>query len=308
MADLILHRVRLASSDGFGRAVPLEPFALLIRQLQLLAAQATVLAFRGTSAKPPRGAGFEEMLAMRLCDQAGDPATGDSILTFGAPRLGEAAPEVYGQSLIPGITDHRPPREATCFDLLAATLLDLIGGNQDSPRLDQGLLHTVADMQGVFIPPHRFSALWLESRRHLGTPQEHAVVCAVTRVTCQTAAAWSAVIPEARIVRLTGRLDMVQLSSASFVLTLDHNGGTVPGVVTDGDVHRLTGLLGRRITVIGRAIHRPSGRILRLEAQGLAIHDGEGPQDDEDPANLVVILDGPEEQGSGPVGMGSPGV
>ncbi|XYI04294.1 hypothetical protein ACMHYB_58455 [Sorangium sp. So ce1128] len=74
-------------------------------------------------------------------------------------------------------------------------------------------------------------------------------------------------------MRIAGLLDMVRVSTQSFAIKLD-DGEEIRGVLTGGSVDAAGVLLNRRVLVHGRAVYRPSGRILRLDAE--RIEDGEG--------------------------------
>ena len=72
--------------------------------------------------------------------------------------------------------------------------------------------------------------------------------------------------PPPRTVRVVGTLDMIGLSTGGFELILD-DGSTADGVLVVGDIAAKAHLAGSRVLVQGKAIYRPSGRLLRLEAQ-----------------------------------------
>ena len=73
--------------------------------------------------------------------------------------------------------------------------------------------------------------------------------------------------PKPQRIRITGRLDMVRVSTNSFALKLD-DGQEVRGVLTRGDIREVATLLvsNRRALVIGWVVYRPSGRVLRIDA------------------------------------------
>src|SRR5262245_18921539 len=73
-------------------------------------------------------------------------------------------------------------------------------------------------------------------------------------------------LPPPQRVRVVGRLDMIWQSRQSFVLTLD-DGQEIRGVLVEGDVSSITGLFNQRVVVHGRAVYRPSGQLLRLDAE-----------------------------------------
>lgn len=74
--------------------------------------------------------------------------------------------------------------------------------------------------------------------------------------------------PTTRRVRVVGRLDRVRLSTRSFAVHLD-DGTEVPCVLVDGDVVALRTLVTERVLVLGRAVYRRSGRVLRLNADSV---------------------------------------
>jgi len=84
----------------------------------------------------------------------------------------------------------------------------------------------------------------------------------------ENARSLSNLTPSPRQVRVVGKLDMVRHSTRSFALQLD-NGEEVKGVLQEGDPSFLQRYFGRDITVFGKAIYRPSGSLLRLDAHEL---------------------------------------
>ncbi len=80
--------------------------------------------------------------------------------------------------------------------------------------------------------------------------------------------------PSPRQARVVGKLDMVRHSTRSFGLLLD-DGDEVRGVLIDGTSEVLQGYFGKEITVLGKAIYRASGTLLRIDAaEILPLADG----------------------------------
>jgi hypothetical protein len=69
-------------------------------------------------------------------------------------------------------------------------------------------------------------------------------------------------------VRVVGRLDMVRISTRAFAIHLD-DGTEVRGVLPDGDIVALRALVNERVLMLGRAVYRRSGRVLRLDADSV---------------------------------------
>jgi hypothetical protein len=59
-------------------------------------------------------------------------------------------------------------------------------------------------------------------------------------------------------------LDMVRASNQTFGLQLE-DGDEVRGVLLDGRIEDMASLLNKRVLVLGKAVYRPSGRVLRLD-------------------------------------------
>ena len=58
---------------------------------------------------------------------------------------------------------------------------------------------------------------------------------------------------------------MIRSSTNSFAIKLT-SGQEVRGVLTNGEVARVTELFGQQVLILGRAIYRPSGQLLRIDA------------------------------------------
>jgi hypothetical protein len=77
-------------------------------------------------------------------------------------------------------------------------------------------------------------------------------------------------IPPDQQVRVAGKLDVLRHSDRMFTLVLE-SGAQVRGVVASDavDLSALAGLWGRPAVVSGVAKFRPSGSLLRVEAEGI---------------------------------------
>jgi len=72
--------------------------------------------------------------------------------------------------------------------------------------------------------------------------------------------------PESRQVRVAGTLDMIRISTRTFGLRLD-DGSHVHCIAESIDLMDiLIKHLGRKVLVLGKAVYRPSGRSLRIDA------------------------------------------
>jgi len=188
---------------------------------------------------------------------------GDTVLHFELPRLGESAEELYRQQ------EHwptRPPAEDTGFDLLCDVLCDVGAFREDSDRFDTPLLKGVGRFgkvldrayQRATFAGHRYSE---ESPAVL----DETTVANAQRLDLET--------PMPQRVRVVGNLDMIRMSSQGFELLLD-DGTPARGVLIEGDMEAIKPLCGHRVLVQGLAVYRPSGRLLRIDAD--RVEPGEG--------------------------------
>ena len=186
------------------------------------------------------------------------------MLHFEAPAFGDAAGELYAQQ---ERWPTRPAPDWTGFEVFAAILQDLAAGDEDSERYDRGLLYAFRGFDRVL--GRAFQEARVEERRE----RAGGYAC-LNAATLDTARRLGAHVPAPRAVRVVGKLDMIRKSTQAFALQLDA-GEEVRGVLIEQDIGNLTPLFGRRVAVHGRAVYRPSGRLLRLDAEAILPGDNE---------------------------------
>lgn len=179
------------------------------------------------------------------------------------PRFGEAAGELYKQ---PEFWPTKPSPDDTGFDLLADVLGDVVGQAENSERFDRGLLKTLVEFRQSLT--EGFDGLLLSGHRY--TDEQPA---RLTAATLEAAERLCRETPPPQRVRVVGRLDMIWESRQVFRLILDDGQG-VYGVLLQDDMSSLGALWRQRIVVHGLAVYRPSGQLLRLDAE--QIDNGEG--------------------------------
>jgi hypothetical protein len=183
---------------------------------------------------------------------------GATILNVEAPRLGEAAEEVYRQ---PALWDTKPDPNETALNVFARAANEVRQGNKESSLYDIGLLKRFGHASRLFGQqveyldlPETFSSDSVIARI------DHDIAIRAQQLTEQT--------PASRQVRVSGRLDMIRHSTRSFEMFLS-DGKPVRGLLENGhEIDQLKSLLGQSITVVGKAVYRPSGTVLRIDAQG----------------------------------------
>ncbi|MEX2167892.1 MAG: hypothetical protein WD851_01155 [Pirellulales bacterium] len=253
--NTIEHIVALKSKSNFGRQAPPQPVGEIMRLLPETISRTLRMAFEGRStASGTAPAWLNRMSDIRFVDYDGNE---DTILKFSCPTVGAAAPELYGQREFPW--SERPDENDTGFDLLGDVLADLATKNTDSQLFDGSLLRTLSrfkngingTFQEIELSGHRFT------KRHPAV---------IDQTVINTAKAFSSDTPAPEPVRIVGMLDMVRASTQAFAIKLD-DGQEVRGVMLNGEIGGLSHLLEKRVLVLGRAVFRPSGRLLRVDTE-----------------------------------------
>ncbi len=180
---------------------------------------------------------------------------GYSVLHVKSPRLVDAAPDLFEQQrLWPGLISP----DDTAIQLIGKVGEVVRRREESSDVYDKPLLRHFTYWRTLF----RREVKQVRFPHAAGTSQS--TVLDLTVVV--NAQELSAQTPSPRQVRVVGSLDMVRHSTRSFGLVLG-GGEEVRGVLLEGDPSLLQHHFGREITVFGKAIYRPSGSLLRIDAQ-----------------------------------------
>lgn len=182
---------------------------------------------------------------------------GSTVIAVEAPSLAEAAPERFGQGDLftpvdPGLT---------CLDLFEESLRDAVEGRTDSDAFDDGLIRTCEEFTRVL--RHDVEVVEFLDGRTLRIDQTSIEVCRRLRTS----------IPPDQHVRVAGKLDVLQHTDRMFTLILS-SGAQVRGVAGDSvDLGALGALWGHDALVQGVAKFRPSGSLLRIDAESVEAAD-----------------------------------
>lgn len=262
--SVVVHKVILQSDQRFGGKLPPHHLGELFVELPLAIRATVSMAFRNRSnVKGRRPAWLDRASDVRFVDHQGN---GESVLFFEAPPLGEAAEDVYAQnSLFPEL-DERPAPEDTAFDVFGDVLADVRLRNADSGHYDPSLLNRITHFNRVF-KKGPYSEVDFTSRRF---PQE--APARFTPDLVESAKILLGRTPSPQRVRIVGRLDGLVESTQRFSVLLD-TGEKVVGVFADEQMDAMQELWRKRVVVLGTAIYRASGRLLRIEAE--AVKPGE---------------------------------
>jgi hypothetical protein len=178
-------------------------------------------------------------------------AAGSLALGVEAPRLVDAAPEVFRQ---PALFGREPEADASALDLLLDAMNDAVAGRRDSDRLDAGVLELLVRSGGLFA--RGGTRLTISGAGRASTAFDAASLQAVRRLAEET--------PAARATRVRGVLDAVTVSTRAVAVRLD-DGRVLRGFAGAVPIEQLRDLLGVDVVVEGSTSYRPSGDPLRIE-------------------------------------------
>lgn len=187
--------------------------------------------------------------------EAGANAT---LLRFEVAPFGEAAADLFTQTRL---WDDMPGPEQTAFELLGAALDDIASRRDDSNRFDPGLLRRIGHYRAVF--RRGLSSIELPD---IAAPRPSRL----DQTVIEAAHALADATPRPRRVRVFGRLDLMGVSQG--VLKIHVPDGGVVTALWDGDVRieELHDLLNRDVVCEGTGVFRPSGTLLRIDADAIA--------------------------------------
>lgn len=175
---------------------------------------------------------------------------GSTVIVLEAKELADAA-EALGQ--LPMFEPLAPP--ATGLALLRESVNEAMEGREESDLLDDGMLEAVEGWQRVL-------------SRGVTEAEFGNATGKVTRITADrldNVARLRKQTPPPQRVRVSGWLDLIRHSDRMFTLKLE-SGPTLRGVAEGVAAETLAELFGRKAVVSGTAVFRPSGRVLRIEA------------------------------------------
>jgi hypothetical protein len=247
----ITHRFEIRLVGAEARGARLE--AGLLRDLLDLFSEGSQGALRlrveGRSQAPgPRPPWLES--AARL-DFVGLGA-GSTTLTLESPAVSEGAPDFFAQRQL----FHTFDPDLSALHLLAESLEQALAGQSDSEVYDQALLQQLSSLAKIL--DSRLTRLEVRSNGRCQTAVDASRLAKVERLLRAT--------PPSQRVRIAGRLDTIRHSDRMFVLLLE-DGSTVKGVAEGLAPRQLAERFGKVTLIDGLAVFRPSGHLLRVEAE-----------------------------------------
>lgn len=177
-----------------------------------------------------------------------------------APALRDAIPERLAQYHLFEEVDGRQ----TALGLMGTGLEEATEGNENSDAYDEGLLGTFEEFRRVF----RYGVREVEIRN--GRPDAPSV--RVTPAGLEVVTRLQRETPRPQRVRVAGVVDAIRHSDQAFTLVLG-SGVSIRGVLAEGKPDALVPFFGQLTVVSGVAHFRPSGALLRVDAEDLAPGD-----------------------------------
>jgi hypothetical protein len=248
----------ITGSSGLGAAPRPELVGPVLAKLHDTLVDSVRMGFLHASRSRGRmPGGLEAAAEVRFVgmEGSGDKAT---TLHFRVPRFGDVAGELFEQRQL---WDDGPRPEQTAFDLLALALNDVRGQREDSSRFDHGLLNRFAGYRTAL--KRGVESIRIDGKGTGDSRIDQQVVDASDQLRKQT--------PPSRRVRLCGKLDMLGVSRKVMGLYLEDS-TLVTALWNAEDFAGLAGLAGfldKDVVIEGLAVFRPSGRLLRIDADAI---------------------------------------
>lgn len=181
-----------------------------------------------------------------------------TILRFEVPKFGSVAEELFAQGQL---WESGPKPEQTAFDLLTASLHDIRVMAKDSERFDHAMLGQFASYRRLLRDGLQSIALPDPSSPELEAIDLPLSVAASTLFRAT---------PPVRRVRLCGRLDVLGVSRRVLGLVLE-DGVAVTAVWSMDGIVDLASFIDRQVVIEGLAEFRPSGALLRVDADAIRL-------------------------------------
>ncbi len=255
---LIKHIVELSGPGCYGHSARPEVVGAVLARIKPTIRETVRMGILHTSRLAGRP--LRELRSAWDIRFAGQSAGADQAtrLYFSAPRLGDAVPRLFEQGVL---WEEGPSADYTAFDLVGAVLRDVTAARKESQRFDADLLNRVAGYDPAF-------RTGLDRIQFTGHHLDQEAPAIIDRTVTQAARTLIQETPQPQRVRLCGRPDMIRVSDRVFELVLD-NGPRVRAVWVQPTVLGLAQFLNQPVVVEGEAVFRPSGSLLRIDAEAV---------------------------------------
>lgn len=168
--------------------------------------------------------------------------------------LKEAAPEKFGQ---PELFEDLDVQKSA-LDLFEEGLQDAVAGREDSDRFDDGLVQVFYRLANIFT--HGIDSVRFVNGQDL--PIGPTDVQHIENLRSRT--------PAPQAVRLAGKIESIRHSDRMFLIELE-SGEKLRGIADAVDEAEPQAVWGKVAVVVGKAVFRPSGRALRIDAEKIGL-------------------------------------
>lgn len=185
---------------------------------------------------------------------------GATLLCFEVAPFGEVAADLFKQVQL---WEDGPQPDQTAFELLAGALEDVGTRRDESSRFDPNLLRRIGGYRRLF-GKHGLSSIVLpDVTVHRSGHLDASVI--------ESARTLSDATPQSRRVRVAGRLDLMGASQG--VLKLHVISGGIVTAIWEGEesLEQFSSLFNKDVVCEGMGVFRPSGTLLRIDANALAL-------------------------------------
>jgi hypothetical protein len=184
-------------------------------------------------------------------------SNGSCVVNLEAPTLAQAAPRTFAQGSL--FLDNN----SSAIGLWEESLADALAGEADSDRFDTSML---AEFKKSLRRVFENKVVMLEIRHGASSVPAAVVrregVDQIENLKRQT--------PRSRRVRVAGKIDELRHSDRRMTLILT-DGTALTCLADEIDEDRLRSLWGQSVVVSGLAVFRPSGKVLRIEADNIKL-------------------------------------
>ncbi|MBS1767082.1 MAG: hypothetical protein JST05_06735 [Acidobacteria bacterium] len=196
------------------------------------------------------------------------------VLEFEAPQLSQVLPKEDQPRLFPLDLD----MNRSALYLLEESLEDALNLNLDSDRLDEGLIQTFEkDLAKLF---HEVEAIEMANGKALKLNED----------SLKQFHEFKRETPPKQWVKIAGKLEVIRHTDRAFAIQLD-DGVAIRGVAEGFEAEDLAGLFGKKTLIEGHAVFRPSGNLLRIEAQKIELAQGDTQVWSQIPRPLFASMD-----------------
>jgi hypothetical protein len=181
-----------------------------------------------------------------------------TLLHFEVPSFGDVASQLFEQRRL---WDDGPQPNETAFELFGAALRDISVQQRESNRYDPGLLKRITRYRRLFERGIDTVEMPDTFQTHRGRLDSEIVRAASELI---------AVTPEPRRVRVTGRVDVMAVTQSVLKIEVQPGELLTARWEGDGSIDGLHDLLNQTVVIEGTGIFRPSGSLLRIDADAIA--------------------------------------